>query len=154
MSADLYDIHELALFVRDHYASNAKPLLAVGMGPHGQLSRITSPISLVTHNSIPFPSAPGQLTLAEVNQGLHLLGQLPKRSFHLIGSDPNLSLPVAMHNAGFKELSLPFSRCLHNTTQVGESLQQSAEHLFRIPIYRRLSPCSTRSPSSKNGRLY
>ncbi|KAF3811859.1 Pentafunctional AROM polypeptide [Colletotrichum gloeosporioides] len=78
-SADVYDCHELALFERSHSSQNPKPLLAVGMGQYGQLSRILSPISLVTHELLPAPSAPGQLTLAELNCGRQLMGLLPRQ---------------------------------------------------------------------------
>lgn len=126
----------------------------------GQLSRIISPISSVTHDAVPFPPAPGQLTLAEVNQSLRLLEQLPKQSFHLVRSDPNLSQLVAMHNAGFEELGLPFSCGLHNTTQVGESLQEKllfpdfgGAFIQDFDIPRIESLLDEVSPSAKTVRL-
>ncbi|KAM0542723.1 hypothetical protein ACHAPJ_012656 [Fusarium lateritium] len=105
LSADTYDCHELALFLRNQQARSSKPLLAVGMGQYGQLSRVLSPISLVTHKLLPAPSAPGQLTLAEVHQAQHLIGQLPARDFSLSG--PNSKSIVDMLRSGFKELGLP-----------------------------------------------
>ncbi|KAF0331354.1 3-dehydroquinate synthase [Colletotrichum asianum] len=79
LSADVYDCHELALFERSHSSQNPKSLLAVGMGQYGQLSRMLSPISVVTHELLPASSAPGQLTLAEVNRGRQLMGLLPRQ---------------------------------------------------------------------------
>ncbi|GAM90017.1 hypothetical protein ANO11243_080570 [Dothideomycetidae sp. 11243] len=61
LSTSLEDCHELGLFVRDHATKSQKSLLAVGMGALGQLSRITSPSSPVTHSLVPFASAPSQL---------------------------------------------------------------------------------------------
>lgn len=108
LSASLEDCYELGLFVRDYKTTHTKPILAVGMGAFGQMSRITSPISLVTHPLIPFPSAPGQLSLAQVHQGRHLLGQLPQKKFWVRGPDPQAAGAVAdaLHEA-FAELGYP-----------------------------------------------
>ena len=107
LSADLEDCYELGLFVRDYRKSNKKPLLAVGMGANGQLSRITSPVSLVTHPLIPFPSAPGQLSLAEVHRARHLMGQLPKQQVAVSGVGAQAQKVSQALNAAFAELGYP-----------------------------------------------
>lgn len=95
------------MFVRNYKLKYSKPLLAVGMGANGQLSRITSPISLVTHPLIPFPSAPGQLSLAQVHQACHLIGQLPKQEISVIGEE-NVTQKVSRAlQAAFLELGYP-----------------------------------------------
>lgn len=124
LSADISDCHELALFVRNHRKRSKKPIVAVGMGAAGQLSRVTSPISLVTHPLMPFPSAPGQLSLAQVNQCLHLTGQLPKRQFVILGNDILHSLSPTIHNAAFAELGLPHHYSIHQTPQIDESVRK------------------------------
>lgn len=96
LSRDVYNCHELALFLRNHLAHSQKPLLAVGMG---QFSRVLSPISLVTHRLLPAPSTPGQLTLAEVHQARHLIGQLPKREFSIVGDPVSGASVCRMHEA-------------------------------------------------------
>jgi hypothetical protein len=95
------------------------------MGPHGQLSRITSPISLVTHPLIPFPSAPGQLSLAQVHQARHLIGQLPARVFEVEYKEVVETLKrgrgeavVKAFNAGFSELGFPYCANLKDETKV------------------------------------
>lgn len=98
----------MGLFVRGHRDSNKKPLLAVGMGANGQLSRITSPISLVTHPLIPFPSAPGQLSLAEVHQARHLMGLLPRRVEFLTGTESVAQKVASGLEAAFGELGYPY----------------------------------------------
>lgn len=86
------------------------------MGANGQLSRITSPISLVTHSLIPFPSAPGQLTLAQVHQALYLIGQLPKKQFYVLDEQgEGLKVRNALE-AAFRELGYP-----HTCEIVGKS---------------------------------
>jgi shikimate-5-dehydrogenase len=124
LSSDIYDCHELALFVRNHQQPKTKPILAVGMGRMGQLSRITSPISLVTHDKIPYPSAPGQLTLAEVHRARHLIGQLPKRKFFILGDNIAHSLSPTLHNAAFEELGLPHHYSIHQSLKIDDSVRQ------------------------------
>ncbi|KAH8661154.1 type I 3-dehydroquinase-domain-containing protein [Ilyonectria robusta] len=109
LSVDVYDCHELALFVKKHLAESPKPLLAVGMGQHGQLSRVLSPISLVTHKLLPAPSAPGQLTLAEVHTAQHLVGQLPSREYAVVGPEQSGEIVGSILQAGFREIGLPHS---------------------------------------------
>ncbi|KAJ5714944.1 uncharacterized protein N7483_012125 [Penicillium malachiteum] len=64
------------------------PLLsAVNMGQMGQLSRALNTVfSPITHPLLPMIAAPGQLTAAEINEALHIMGQLPKRDLYAIGS--------------------------------------------------------------------
>ncbi|CAK7205131.1 hypothetical protein SEUCBS139899_007896 [Sporothrix eucalyptigena] len=107
LSATIEDCAELALFVRDYRSNHTKPILAVGMGANGQLSRITSPISLVTHPLIPFPSAPGQLSLAQVHQARHLIGQLPKQEYTITGDAHTAGAAARALEAAFAELGYP-----------------------------------------------
>ncbi|KAH8883731.1 aldolase [Thozetella sp. PMI_491] len=107
LSTSLEDCYELGLFVRDYRAKHSKPILAVGMGAFGQLSRVTSPISLVTHPLIPFPSAPGQLSLAQVHQARHLLGQLPQKKYTVNGHGPQVAAVANAIQAAFSELGYP-----------------------------------------------
>ncbi|KAJ0414970.1 type I 3-dehydroquinase-domain-containing protein [Aspergillus carlsbadensis] len=64
------------------------PLLsAVNMGQLGQLSRALNTVfSPITHPLLPMIAAPGQLTAAEINEALHIMGQSPKRDLYAIGS--------------------------------------------------------------------
>ncbi|CAI7593388.1 unnamed protein product [Penicillium bialowiezense] len=107
-AADAFgDCYELGLFVREYKLKYSKPLLAVGMGANGQLSRITSPISLVTHPLIPLPSAPGQLSLAQVHQARHLIGKLPKQEISVVGEEKVTEKVSRALQAAFLELGYP-----------------------------------------------
>lgn len=107
---DICDGLELGLYIRDYQKKMDKPLIAVAMGPNGQISRFLAPITFVTHKLIPAPPGSDQLYLSDINRALHLLGQLPRRRFCLVGSDPFLhSLPPAPINAAFEEQGLPYS---------------------------------------------
>ncbi|KAJ5966270.1 hypothetical protein N7481_012984 [Penicillium waksmanii] len=107
LSPAIEDCYELGLFVRDYKLKYPKPLLAVGMGANGQLSRITSPISLVTHPLIPFPSAPGQLSLAQVHQARHLIGKLPKQKISVVDEENFTQKVSRALQAAFLELGYP-----------------------------------------------
>lgn len=107
LSSAIGDCYELGLFVRDYKLKHEKPLLAVGMGSNGQLSRIISPISLVTHPLIPFPSAPGQLSLAQVHQARYLMGQLVKHDVSITGEESVVKKAVDALQAAFLELGYP-----------------------------------------------
>ena len=83
------------------------PLSAVNMGQMGQLSRALNTIfSPITHPLLPRVAAPGQLSAAEINGALHIMGQLPKRDVYAIGSFR--STPQSMFfEKCFNELGLP-----------------------------------------------
>jgi hypothetical protein len=105
------------------------------MGPHGQLSRITSPISLVTHALIPFPSAPGQLSLAQVHQARHLIGQLPARVFEVEYKEVVETLKrgrgkavVRAFNAGFSELGFPYCAKMGEKVVVNGNVKVGERH--------------------------
>ncbi|KAK4687224.1 pentafunctional AROM polypeptide, partial [Tremellales sp. Uapishka_1] len=105
-AVSLTDNSSLSLFVSTH---TDKPLLAINMGSLGQLSRITNLIlTPVTHELLPSRSAPGQLTIKEINQARTLIG-LPTaspKSFFLFGSPIAHSVSPTLHNTGFRTLGL------------------------------------------------
>lgn len=72
---------------------DAPPFSAVNMGETGQFSRTLNKVfTPITHPLLPIIAAPGQMSAAEINQALALLGQLPKKSFYgIISSSSNSS---------------------------------------------------------------
>jgi 3-dehydroquinate dehydratase-1 len=85
------------------------PLSAVNMGQTGQLSRALNTVfSPITHPLLPMIAAPGQLTAAEINKALHIMGQLPKRDMYAIGTFRSTSQSMFMEKC-FNELGLPHS---------------------------------------------
>ena len=86
------------------------PLLsAVNMGQMGQLSRALNTVfSPITHPLLPIIAAPGQLTAAEINEALHIMGLLPKRDMYAIGSFRSTPQSMFIEKC-FNELSLPHS---------------------------------------------
>ncbi|KAF4979826.1 hypothetical protein FZEAL_4042 [Fusarium zealandicum] len=66
---------------------DAPPFSAVNMGEVGQFSRTLNPVfTPITHPLLPLIAAPGQLSAAEINAALSLLGQLPRKRIYGINS--------------------------------------------------------------------
>ena len=58
------------------------PLICINLGSTGQVSRILNPfLTPVTHPSLPFPAAPGQLSAREITTAQTLMGLIPPNNF-------------------------------------------------------------------------
>lgn len=100
------------------------PLLAINMGSAGQISRVLNTVlSPVTHTALPVRAAPGQLSFAEVQQTLHLIGETPAKQFYLFGSPIAHSLSPTLHNTAFQTLGLPHSYGILETETVDDRLR-------------------------------
>ncbi|KAL4870698.1 type I 3-dehydroquinase-domain-containing protein [Aspergillus spectabilis] len=107
------------------------PLLsAVNMGQLGQLSRALNTVfSPITHPLLPMIAAPGQLTAAEINEALHIMGQLSKRDLYAIGSFRATPQSMFMEKC-FNELSLP-----HTLTSIDRGPAGSLERVITQPSF-------------------
>ena len=104
--------------------TSGKPLMTMNMGAEGQLSRILSPVlGPLTSPLMPTRAAPGQLSFAEVQTGLHLLGRLPAKKFALLGSPIAHSKSPLLHNTGFETLGLPHLYSFLETPTIDASVQ-------------------------------
>ncbi|OTA98743.1 hypothetical protein M426DRAFT_69190 [Hypoxylon sp. CI-4A] len=95
--------------IRSEYPGSP-PLSAVNMGETGQFSRTLNKVfTPITHPLLPIIAAPGQLSAAEINAALSLLGQLPKKSIYGISSPySRIATPYApFYEKCFNELGLP-----------------------------------------------
>jgi len=89
------------------------------MGRAGQASRILNGfMTPVSHPALPFKAAPGQLSAAEIRQGLSLMGEIVPKQFYLFGSPIAASKSPALHNTLFKETGLPHHYDACETTSV------------------------------------
>ncbi|KUI58577.1 Pentafunctional AROM polypeptide 2 [Cytospora mali] len=89
---------------------DAPPLSAVNMGETGQFSRTSNKVfTPITHPLLPIIAAPGQMSAAEINAALALLGQLPKKNIYGIsGPSSRSATPQApFYEKCFNELGLP-----------------------------------------------
>ncbi|KOS19500.1 Pentafunctional AROM polypeptide [Escovopsis weberi] len=99
------------------------------MGTAGKLSRILNGfLTPVSHPDLPFKAAPGQLSAAEIRQGLSLMGEIESRDFYLFGKPIAQSRSPALHNSLFKHVGLPHRYQLFETDRVEDLL-----HLLRKP---------------------
>ncbi|KAI0954260.1 hypothetical protein AcV7_007538 [Taiwanofungus camphoratus] len=122
---DLEDNLSLYRFAqRMRSAVDSKPMIAINMGIEGQLSRIlNSTFSPVSHALLPTRAAPGQLSFAQIQAALHLIGQLPARRFFLFGNPITHSMSPTLHNIAFQMLGLPYKYELFETETVGEEIK-------------------------------
>jgi 3-dehydroquinate dehydratase-1 len=89
---------------------DAPPFSAVNMGETGQFSRTLNKVfTPITHPLLPIIAAPGQMSTAEINSALTLLGQLPKKDIYGISSAATRSAsPLApFYEKCFNELGVP-----------------------------------------------
>ncbi|KAI9038482.1 type I 3-dehydroquinate dehydratase [Aspergillus affinis] len=107
------------------------PLLsAVNMGQMGQLSRALNTVfSPITHPLLPMIAAPGQLTAAEINEALHIMGSLPKKDLYAVGSFRSTPQSMFMEKC-FNELSLP-----HTLTSIDRGPGGSVERVITQPSF-------------------
>lgn len=123
--------YELEYFRSTIKSRGSGPLLsAVNMGQMGQLSRALNTVfSPITHPLLPMIAAPGQLTAAEINEALHIMGQLPKRELYAIGSFRSTPHSMFMEKC-INELGLP-----HNFTSVDRGPKGSMESVLLQPHF-------------------
>ncbi|KAI0134608.1 3-dehydroquinate dehydratase [Xylariales sp. AK1849] len=119
------DIVKMIAFINDHNENfeleyfrskitseypDAPPLSMVNMGETGQFSRTLNKVfTPITHPLLPIIAAPGQMSAAEINAALSLLGQLPKKNIFGISSPSSrIATPQApFYEKCFNELGLP-----------------------------------------------
>lgn len=95
------------------------PVIAINMGIEGQLSRIQNPfLTPVSHPSLPFKAAPGQLSATEIRTALSLHGVIKPKSYYLFGKPISQSKSPAMHNHLFRKTGLPHQYHLHETDNI------------------------------------
>ncbi|KAH8823297.1 Shikimate dehydrogenase [Flagelloscypha sp. PMI_526] len=101
-----------------------RPIVAINMGEEGQMSRILNEVlTPITHPALPVKAAPGQLSFAQIQQALHLLGQAPAKTFHLFGTPISHSMSPTLHNTGFQALGLPHTYTLSETASVDSEVK-------------------------------
>lgn len=89
---------------------DAKPLSACNMGELGQFSRTLNRVfTPITHPLLPIIAAPGQMSAAQINAALAMVGQLRKKSIYGIsGPSSSGATPQApFYEKCFNELGLP-----------------------------------------------
>ncbi|KAF3160463.1 hypothetical protein TWF788_003146 [Orbilia oligospora] len=114
----LSDNYDLEHFRSSVEASYNHPLITLNAGQVGQLSRLFNTfLTTATHPLLPIAGAPGQLSAAEINGALHIIGQLPKKHIYSIGT-PRAVPMTQFFEKCFKELGLPHNySCLERISE-------------------------------------
>ncbi|CAL3962417.1 unnamed protein product [Diplocarpon coronariae] len=127
----MVDNFDLAKFKSDMTAAHDVPLIAINMGVIGKLSRILNKfMTPVTHPALPFKAAPGQLSAAEIRQGLSLLGEIQPKSFYLFGTPISTSRSPALHNTLFQQTGLP-----HAYSRIETDRAEDVREVIRSPDF-------------------
>jgi pentafunctional AROM polypeptide len=105
-------------------AEDGKPIIphiSLILGDVGQYSRIlNSRFTPVTHESLPFVAAPGQLTASEIMATRLIMGQVPPKKYGILGHNISYSVSPAMQGSAFAATKLPHSYCLIDMEDVNE----------------------------------
>ncbi|KAG0651299.1 3-dehydroquinate synthase [Hyphodiscus hymeniophilus] len=118
------DNFALAKFKSTIAAAHDVPMIAINMGVLGKLSRVLNGfMTPVSHPALPFKAAPGQLSAAEICQGLSLLGEIEPKSFYLFGAPISASRSPALHNTMFEATGLPHEYSRFETTTASDILE-------------------------------
>jgi len=119
------------------WAQQYPNVLAISMGPHGELSRLVGPIlgtSPWTYTGIGTPVAPGQIPLTSLLQDYHYTTLSPATSlFALIGNPVTLSISHHTHNHIFqkRELDALYVKIPVSQEHLGDFLQMAKKLPFR-----------------------
>jgi pentafunctional AROM polypeptide len=107
------------------------PVIAINMGDKGQLSRILNGfMTPVSHPSLPFKAAPGQLSAAEIRKGLSIMGEITPKKFAIFGKPIAVSRSPALHNTLFEQAGLP-----HTYTRLETDHAQDVKEFIRSPDF-------------------
>ena len=125
------DNFALAKFKSNMAAAQDVPMIAINMGVVGKLSRVLNGfMTPVSHPALPFKAAPGQLSAAEIRNGLSLLGEIDPKSFYLFGTPISASRSPALHNTMFAATGLP-----HQYSRFETSRAEDVRSIIRSPSF-------------------
>ena len=97
------------------------PQLGLILGDIGQYSRVINiPFTPVTHESLPFVAAPGQMTAKELMTTRLIMGVVPPKKYGILGHNIAYSVSPAMQGAAFATTSLPHTYALIDMEDVDE----------------------------------
>jgi shikimate-5-dehydrogenase/3-dehydroquinate dehydratase type I len=103
--------YEASLIATEFAASSGDPVIpniSLILGEVGQFSRIINlPFTPVTHQSLPFPAAPGQLTSSEIMTTRLLTKIFSPMKYAILGHNIAYSVSPQMHGAAFAATQLP-----------------------------------------------
>lgn len=120
---------EAAIMIAQEQNQPVIPHIGLILGDVGQYSRVTNiPFTPVTHESLPFKAAPGQMTASELMTTRLLMGILPPKRYGILGHNIAYSVSPAMQGAAFKTTSLPHTYTLIDMEDVDEFINSDFWH--------------------------
>jgi shikimate-5-dehydrogenase/3-dehydroquinate dehydratase type I len=121
--------YEAALIATEFAESSGDPVIpniALVLGELGQFSRIINlPFTPVTHESLPFPAAPGQLTSSEIMTTRLLTKIFTPLKFAIVGHNIAYSVSPQMHGAAFAATKLPHDYIRVDVASVEEFIESA-----------------------------
>eukprot|EP00557_Chaetoceros_sp_GSL56_P006775 CAMPEP_0176494572 /NCGR_PEP_ID=MMETSP0200_2-20121128/10180_1 /TAXON_ID=947934 /ORGANISM="Chaetoceros sp., Strain GSL56" /LENGTH=855 /DNA_ID=CAMNT_0017892363 /DNA_START=25 /DNA_END=2592 /DNA_ORIENTATION=+ len=97
------------------------PHIGLILGNVGKYSRVINiPFTPVTHESLPFVAAPGQMTASELMATRLIMGLVPPMNYGILGHKISYSVSPAMQGAAFAATRLPHSYALIDMEDVEE----------------------------------
>jgi shikimate-5-dehydrogenase/3-dehydroquinate dehydratase type I len=100
------------------------PNIGLILGEAGSYSRILNPrFTPVTHETLPFKAAPGQLTAAEIMAGRLLTGQVPTERYAILGHNIAYSVSPQMQGSAFAAVKLPHTYTRADVATVEEFVE-------------------------------
>lgn len=100
------------------------PTISLILGEVGQFSRVINfAFTPVTHQSLPFAAAPGQLTASEILTVRLLTGLLTKQQYCILGHNIAYSVSPQMHGAAFAATKLPHEYTRFDVSSVEDFIE-------------------------------
>ncbi|KAL7548791.1 hypothetical protein ACHAWF_012047 [Thalassiosira exigua] len=100
------------------------PHVSLVLGEDGSYSRVLNPrFTPVTHESLPFAAAPGQLTAAEIMAARVVTGLVPARRYAILGHNIAYSVSPQMQGGAFAACRLPHSYTRADVATVEEFVE-------------------------------
>eukprot|EP00546_Thalassionema_frauenfeldii_P020892 CAMPEP_0178903144 /NCGR_PEP_ID=MMETSP0786-20121207/4995_1 /TAXON_ID=186022 /ORGANISM="Thalassionema frauenfeldii, Strain CCMP 1798" /LENGTH=779 /DNA_ID=CAMNT_0020574485 /DNA_START=87 /DNA_END=2426 /DNA_ORIENTATION=+ len=101
------------------------PSISLMLGEVAQFSRVLNkPFTPVTHESLPFVAAPGQMTASELMATRILTKLLPSPKYYcILGHNISYSVSPQMHNAAFCTVRLPYQYVVADVATVEEFVE-------------------------------
>lgn len=97
------------------------PHIGLILGDVGKYSRVLNiPYTPVTHESLPFVAAPGQMTASQLMTTRFIMGLVPPMKYGILGHNISYSVSPAMQGAAFAAARLPHSYVLIDMADVEE----------------------------------
>ncbi|KAF2671346.1 Shikimate dehydrogenase [Microthyrium microscopicum] len=132
MAKTYEDNRSLAEFRDWAKAAHSTPIIAINMGELGKLSRIENGfMTPVSHSKLITAAAPGQLSAAQIREGLALHGVIPPKKMFIFGSPVTASRSPPMHNALFAQNGLPYEYSRLESPTVTQEIKD----LIRSPTF-------------------